>query len=119
MVNLYVLREDSLSRINFDPSSQIVFNLHCPGSKRSLAHAICSFSRMFRYRMTSVPVSVPETLEILQKQLFNAYKHFTYSQSVCFLFCLFRVWFSMDVDVLYIDIYKGRIYSSLKDIDEN
>lgn len=118
MVNLYVLREDSLSRINFDPSSQIVWNLYCPESKRGLAHAVCLFSRMFRYRMTSVPMSIPETLEVLNQQL-STRKHFTYSQCVCLLFCLFCAWFSMDVGVLYIDIYKGRVYSSLKDIDEN
>ena len=118
MVNLYVLRENSLSRINFEPSLQTVFDLRYPASKRSLIHAICSFSRMFRYRMASVPMSIPETLEVLKQQL-STHKHFTYSQCVCLLFCLFRVWFSMDVDVLYIDIYEARIYSSLKDIDED
>lgn len=118
MVNLYVLREKSLSRINFEPSLQTVFDLHYPVSKRSLVHAICSFSRMFRYRMTSVPVSIPETLDVLQKQL-STYKRFTYSQCVCILFCLFRAWFSMDVDVLYIDIYKARVFSSLKEIYED
>lgn len=118
MVNLYVLRENSLSRINFEPSLQTVFDLHYPASKRSLVHAICSFSRMFRYRMTSVPVSVPETLEVLKQQL-STHKHFTYSQCVCLLFCLFRAWFSMDVDVLYIDIYKARFFSSLKEIYED
>lgn len=118
MVNLYVLSEKSLSRINFEPSLQTVFDLHYPVSKRSLAHAICSFSRMFRYRMTSVPVSIPETLEVLQKQL-SIQKHFSYSQCACILFCLFRAWFSMDVDVLYIDIYKARVFSSLKEIYED
>lgn len=117
MVNLYVLREHSLSRINFEPTLQTVFDLHYPASKRSLVHAICSFSRMFRYRMTSVPMSVPETLEVLKK--FSTHKHFTYSQCVSILFSLFCIWFSMDVDVLYIDIYKARIYSSLKDINED
>ena len=118
MVNLYVLRANSLSRINFEPSLQTVFDLHYPVSKRSLAHAVSSFSRMFRYRMASVPVSIPETLEVIEKML-SSNKHFSYSQCSNLLFCLFCVWFSMDVDVLYIDIYKARVFSSLKEIYED
>lgn len=111
--NLFILRENCVDRINYLPDAFFVQNhCFCPHTKKELRKVIDTLARMFEFTLHEISIS--DALKVLSSAL--SWKNYTYKMACSFLYSFFRLSFCIDSDCIYIDVYDGRIYSSLKDI---
>ncbi len=111
--NLFILREDSIDRINYLPYAFCVESyLFCPHTKKELRKVIDTLARMFEFKLHQTSVS--DALKVLSSAL--SWKNYTYKMACSFLYSFLRLSFCIGSDCMYIDVYDGCIYSSLKDI---
>lgn len=111
--NLFVIREDRVDRINYYPQAFCMDGmLYCPHTKKELRRVIETIARMFAFKLHQS--SFADTLYTLAAAL--NWKTYTYKMACAFLYSFLRLSFCIDTDCVYVDVYTGRIYSSLKDI---
>ena len=111
--NLFVIRENCVDRINYLPYAFCVQNyLFCPHTKKELRKVLETLARMFEFKLHLLAVA--DALNVLASAL--SWKTYTYKMACSYLYSFLRLSFCMDSDCIYIDVYDGRIYSSLKDI---
>lgn len=114
--NLFIIREDSVDRINYLPNAFCVEGyLYCPHSKKELRKVLETLVRMFEFKLhRNSYISIVDALNVLIKAL--TWKTYTYKMACSFLYSFLRLSFCFDSDFIYVDVYNGRLYSSLKDI---
>lgn len=106
--------ESGIIRVKYDTENPCfgLTPLFCPRTKCELRKIFAILIKFFRYRLPNVQAS--ETLETLYK-CFH-WKNFTYRQGCILLYSLFCIWFSVDTDSVYVDVYAGKVYFNLDDI---
>ncbi len=111
--NLFIIRENCVDRINYLPHAFCVESyLFCPHSKKELRRVIETMARMFEFKLHQS--SIADALKVLASAL--SWKTYTYKMACSFLYSFLRLSFCIGTDCVYVDVYDGRIYSSLKDI---
>lgn len=114
--NLFILRENSVDRINYLPNAFCVEGyLFCPHTKKELRKVLETLVRMFEFKLhRNSYLTIVDALNVLVNAL--SWKSYTYKMACSFLYSFLRLSFCIDSDCIYIDVYGGRIYSSLKEI---
>ena len=111
--NLFIFRENCVDRINYLPDAFFVQNhCLCPHTKKELRKVIETLARMFEFTLHEP--SIADALDVLAKAL--SWKNYTYKMACSFLYSFLRLSFCIGSDCVYVDVYNGRLYSSLKDI---
>ena len=111
--NLFIIREQSVDRINYLPNAFCVEGyLYCPHTKKELRKVIETLARMFEFTLHEP--SIADALNVLVMAL--SWKNYTYKMACSFLYSFLRLSFCIGSDCVYVDVYNGRLYSSLKDI---